>query len=225
MSAPQFDIPPPPRLAHFPRDHRGFIVPYFVQWFDHDRPSKPGRGAPDFRVVDPHAFQHCVRFSMCWLCGQPLSKRTTFVLGPMCVITRTNSEPGSHRDCAEYAMKVCPFLTKPNMRRNSGYDVPVVAAPGEHSEANPGIMALWITSGARAFRAEQGVSGVLFEVDDPIEPVQWWREGRPATHAEVVEGMARAMPALEASAARQGREAIMDLERKAERALAHLPKE
>jgi hypothetical protein len=221
--APQYSEPVPRRLKHFPRDRRGFIVPYFVAWFDGEQEVERGRGVPDFRVVGSGVLPDCIRFRHCWLCGQPLGKRVAFVLGPMCVITRVNSEPPSHRDCAEYAMRVCPFLTKPNMRRNpSDYAMPIVPAAGEHSERNPGIMAQWMTDGATIFNAEQGRPGILFEVNDPFEVV-WWREGRVATREEVTLGLAMAMPALEVQAARKGRDAMVDLERMSERALAYLP--
>jgi hypothetical protein len=226
VSAPQFDVPLPHRMRGLHCDHRGFIVPFFVAWIREGKAVNPGYGTPDFRVVDPAAFSACVKHGLCWLCGQPMGRHKAFVLGPMCVITRTNSEPPSHRDCAEYAMKVCPFLSRPKMRRNeTDFDVPgTVPAPGEHSDANPGIMALWMTDGATMYRAETGRPGWLFTVNDPSE-VTWWRESRLATRAEVEEGLAKAMPALEASAARQGREAQLELERCSARALAYLPPE
>lgn len=226
MNAPQFDVPVPHYLEGAPRDSRGFIVPFFVAWFDdHGRQAPRGKGVPDFRVVDPEAFASCFSYGRCWLCGQKLGRHVAFVLGPMCVITRVNSEPPSHRVCAEYAMKVCPFLTKPNMRRNpSTYVMPIVPAPGDHQERNPGLMALWMTDGAKAFNAEEGQRGILFEVNDPREVV-WWREGRIATRAEVELGLASAMPFLEADAARKGREAIQALERLSQRALNYIPAE
>src|SRR5262245_34468297 len=203
MDAPQYTVPVPGRLANAPRDSRGFIVPFFVAWLENGRQVRRGAGKPDFRVVDPGALAACVRHSLCWLCGQMLGKHRAFVLGPMCVITRVNSEPPSHRDCAEYAMRVCPFLTRPNMRRNpTTLLARTVPAPGDHQDRNPGLMALWMTDGARMFYAEEGQPGALFEVNDPSEVV-WWREGRLATRTEVALGLAQAMPFLEAEANRK----------------------
>ena len=225
VRAPQFDEPVPERLAGAPRDKRGFIVPFFVAWFDGGQQVRRGTGTPDFRVVDPGSFGACVRHGLCWLCGKPLGRHRAFVLGPMCVITRVNSEPPSHRDCAEYAMRVCPFLARPNMRRNeTDFEMPIIPAAGDHQERNPGIMALWLTDGAQMFNAESGQQGILFEVNDPTEVV-WWREGRIATRAEVELGLAQAMPFLEAEAASRGRPAIAQLERMSQRALAYIPPE
>jgi hypothetical protein len=176
-------------------------------------------------MVDSSAFAACVRYGMCWLCGKPLGRHRVFVLGPMCVITRVNSEPPSHRDCAEYAVRVCPFLTKPNMRRNP---IPKpagsVPAPGDHQDRNPGLMALWVTNGATMFNAEEGQPGVLFTVNDPSEVV-WWREGRLASRDEVAFGLASAMPFLEAQAALKGRDAIVGLEHMVKRAAGYIPAE
>ena len=85
-------------------------------------------------------------------------------------------------------------------------------------------MALWLTDGAQMFNAESGQQGILFEVNDPTEVV-WWREGRIATRAEVELGLASAMPFLEAEAASKGRQAIAQLERMSQRALAYIPPE
>jgi hypothetical protein len=224
MNAPQHSVPVPSRMMHLARDHRGFLVPFFVAWMKDGKQVRRGLGVPDFRVVDPEAMIDCVNRNRCWLCGDPLGRHKAFVLGPMCVITRVNSEPPSHRDCAEYALRVCPFLTKPTMRRNeSEYQSDVIAAAGEHSAANPGVMALWITDGAEMFNADWGQPGVLFQVNDPREVV-WWREGRHATVEEVTLGLAKAMPALEMQAARKGRDAIIELERLSAQALTYLPK-
>src|SRR5215510_6532762 len=89
-TAPQHDVPVPPRLAQLPRDFRGYVIPFFTAWLHNGRAVRRGTGEPDFRIVDPSAFAACVRYSICWLCGQPLGRHRAFVLGPMCVITRVN---------------------------------------------------------------------------------------------------------------------------------------
>ena len=44
----------PGRMRALPVDHRGFPVPWFVQWFDEgSKPVLYGVGTPDFRVIDP----------------------------------------------------------------------------------------------------------------------------------------------------------------------------
>ena len=148
-----------------------------------------GYGAPDFRVIDPARMGDCVRNRRCWLCGSPLGVHLAFVLGPMCTINRIISEPPSHRDCAEYAMRACPFLARPRMRRNE-HDMPagMVEAAGFHADRNPGTMALWMTRTYQPVNAWAGMKGALFQVGD-AEQVVWWREGRHATRDEVLEAL------------------------------------
>jgi hypothetical protein len=180
-------------------------VPFFVAWFKEGTVQREGFGEPDFRVVDPQKMTSCVRLNLCWICGQPLGRHHAFVLGPMCVVTRVTSEPGSHHDCALYALQVCPFLVHPTRRRNERpFQTEIVAAAGEHSTANPGIMALWMTNGqALPFQAQRGAPGVLFHVSQPTV-VTWWREGRLATRGDVSAALWAAEPRLRATCAVDG---------------------
>src|SRR4029077_20531487 len=108
----------PPRIARLFRDSRGFPVPWFVQWCENAERSWPGVGPPDFRVTDSRRFAAAIKQHLCWVCGESLGRHQVFVIGPMCVVNRVTSEPPNHRDCAEFAVKACPFLTQPRMRRN-----------------------------------------------------------------------------------------------------------
>lgn len=191
----------PPRLARLPRDHRGFVVPFFVAWLDEQgRGVEPPNGTPDFRVVEPRRMSECVNKNRCWLCGDPMGVHLSFVLGPMCTINRIISEPPSHRQCAEYAMKACPFLSRPRMRRNT-VDMPAKyrEAAGLHSDANPGVMALWVTRSYKPVNAYTGHPGVLFKVG-PWDEVQWWREGRHATRDEALDAIHRGYETLKQTA-------------------------
>lgn len=197
-------IPIPERLARRPRDHRGFVVPFFVAWLDEQgRPVAEPNGTPDFRVVEPRRMALCVNKKLCWLCGEPMGVHMGFVLGPMCTINKVISEPPSHVTCAEYAMKACPFLSRPRMRRNE-VDMPAnyVEAAGLPAERNPGTMALWITRSYRPFQVGKGNAGVLFEVG-PFERVSWWREGRHATRAEVSVALADGYALLKGTAEKE----------------------
>ena len=128
---------PPPRIARLPRNHAGYPVPWFVATVD---------GTPDFRIVRPGGIKDAVRFELCWLCGQRLGANAAFVLGPMCTINRVSPEPPSHRDCALYAARACPFLTTPHMRRRTtGLPGDIVDPDGEMIARNPGVVAVWVS--------------------------------------------------------------------------------
>lgn len=203
----------PSRIAALPRDHRGFPVPWFVAWID---------GVPDFRVIGPGKIAEAYAHKKCWICGENVGKYMAFVIGPMCAINRVASEPPSHRECAEFAARVCPFLTRPKMRRNEK-DLPEQRRDpaGHHISRNPGVALVWITKSYQPFRAD---GGVLFTVGDPIETL-WFAEGRPAKRAEVLESINTGLPFLQEMAQRDGAHALAELTRMHSEALRFLPEE
>ena len=50
----------PARIKALPVDHRGFPVPWFVQWYD---------DTPNFLVVDHRKLRPAVEKRLCWICG------------------------------------------------------------------------------------------------------------------------------------------------------------
>lgn len=191
----------PDRIKALPVDHRGFPVPWFVAWIN---------GKPDHRCVDKAKIRPAILHRRCWLCGQSLGAYLTFPIGPMCAVTRTTSEPPSHRDCAEFAAKVCPFLTIPaKKRRDSNLPDTVQDPPGEHLAHNPGALALWICKRYESF-TEDG--GLLFSVGDPTEVV-WYCEGRAATRQEVDDSIMKGLPHLIKLAEQEGDWSLQELQR------------
>jgi hypothetical protein len=194
MTATRHEIPVPRRLQHLPTTRTGYLVPWFVADVD---------GEPDFRVVDGDRLHDAVRFGRCFLCGSELGRYMTFAIGPMCAINLVSAEPPSHRECAEYAVQVCPFLTRPQMiRRDSGKPEEAVNPGGVMIERNPGVTLLWTTRSYTTFRARPGDPGVLFSLGDPTS-VSWWREGRAATRDEVQESVTSGLPILAKSATQE----------------------
>jgi hypothetical protein len=215
LNARTSDIPVPRRMAHLPVAPSGYVVPWFV--------SKLDDGSYDFRAFDWIKLQRAMKQKLCWLCGQSVGRRLAFVIGPMCMVNRVTSEPPSHRDCAEYAVRACPFLTQPRMRRNA-VDLPEGAhAPaGEHLDRNPGAVAIYVTLDYRPFRPDKGKAGFLFELGAPID-IAFYREGRQATRAEVLESIDSGMPKLREMAFKQGYGALSQLERQYTEARKLLP--
>ena len=177
----------PPRMRALPIDARGYPVPYFAAWID---------GVPDHRVQDPDKFPAAVRPPYrCWVCGQPRGVYKSFVLGPMCTITRTTTEPALHLDCATWSARNCPFLTRPHMtRREDEFTRDCKAnSPGEPIDRNPGVVAVWTTRSYALFRDHR--HRPLLEVGDPVH-VEWYAAGRVATRAEVEASIDSGFPLL-----------------------------
>lgn len=202
------NLPPmPDRMKLLKRDERGFPVPWFVHWQDDQ---------PDFRIIAPGKVAMAFRNARCWICGGSMGVHRVCVIGPMCVVNRTTSEPPSHRDCAEFAAKACPFLVKPRMRRNEK-DLPEDRyTPGMHIDRNPGCVALYET---RTLKVEGG----LFKLGDPTS-IDWWAEGRQATREEVLASIDSGYPILmDIATKHDGPEGVKELQRMRDVAMRYLP--
>jgi len=217
------ELPPrPARIAALPVDVRGYPVPFFAGWVGSDGRQCPrGQGEPEFRLVDTSAFVECVRFRHCWICGQELGRHLAFVAGPMCTITRTSVEPPSHLDCALFALKACPFMLRPHMVRRE--DERTAACAGNSAgltiRRNPGVFALWLTRGYKVFPDPAGKP--LIEMGEP-QALAWWREGRTATRAEILESITSGLPSLEALC--ESPDDLVELHRRRDALIAaHLP--
>lgn len=198
-------------MKRLPISKQGYPTPWFVGKVD---------GEYDFRLADPEKMYAAVKRNLCWLCGQPLGVHKVFVIGPMCVVNRVSSEPPSHLDCADYAARACPFLTKPRMRRNEA-DLPEdgQGPAGIMLKRNPGVAALWVT---RKSTIEKLPNGILFRIGDP-ERIVWMAEGRTATRAEIDESIRTGLPYLEDLAEQDGPEAQKMLAAQLRAAEALLP--
>lgn len=204
----------PARIKALPVSDKGFPVPWFVHWAD---------GVPDFRVIATGKMKQAVSAERCWICGQPLGRYLCSVIGPMCAVNRVISEPPSHRECAVYAARACPFLSNPRARRNEkGLPEDSVAAAGIPIGRNPGVTAVWIQGSPIAMQPVD--NGVLFRLAEPTE-VLWFCKGRAARRDEVVESISSGLPALIKEAEREGEEAVRALRRYVQRVQAYLPKE
>jgi hypothetical protein len=206
----------PARVRRLPVDERGYPVPWFVQWMHSDGSPCEGDPAidadrPDFRVIDARRMVLAVNHRRCWVCGEQLGRCLAFVIGPMCAINRINSEPPSHRDCAEFAARACPFLTRPRMvRREDNLPEGIKEPAGIGLTRNPGVTLLWVTRSYRPFKVD---NGWLFRLGDP-EEVCWYCQGRPATRAEIMASVDSGLPLLRDAAEVDGAEVIAEIEQR-----------
>lgn len=207
----------PDRIKRLPLDpERNVPVPWFVDWID---------GKPEFRAMDGRKWKRAIYEHLCWVCGEKLGRNMVFVAGPMCGINRTSSEPPSHYDCAKWSAINCPFLNNPRMVRREDELINNQslrdAAPGCAIARNPGVAMLWITRSFELFPDGQGKQ--LITMGEP-ERVEWYREGREATRAEVQESIDTGLPNLMAIAA-QEKGAMEMLNTYVKRFAKYLPKD
>ena len=155
--------PIPPRLAARPRDRRGFPVPYATLCSDD--------GTPDFRVTD------AVNRKLCGLCGCLLGRRLAFVGGTRSHESRTFTDLPMHRGCAEYALRVCPYLALPNMTHAQKVTTQAefLRASAFVTSERPERFALGITTGFDVL--QHGVEYLLHA--QPWLETVWWKDGVP----------------------------------------------
>lgn len=178
------------RIAKLPIDERGYPIPFFVAYVD---------GLHEFRLADPAKFKACVKQKLCWVCGEPMGIFKSFVVGPMCCINRTAADPPAHLDCAEWSVKGCPFLIKPQMERRQDdfINSQKENGAGIMIERNPGVIAIWTTRLFRIFR--DPANRPLLEMGKP-EHCTWWRAGREATRDEILDAIRSGLPFLRKAA-------------------------
>jgi hypothetical protein len=202
----------PERIKALPLDDAGRPVPWFVAWVD---------GRPEFRVIGPGKREEAYRKKKCWVCGQQLGKYLVFVIGPMCALNRISSEPPSHKDCAIFSAKACPFLATPRMHRRDR-DLPEEAqrADGIMLDRNPGVTLLWVTRSYWSLSDQMG--GFVFQLGPP-EQTLWFREGRPAARGEILESIEGGLVEVRKIALAEGILAVRALEKSYQAALDLLP--
>jgi hypothetical protein len=90
-----------PRLEKLPK-WKGFPVPFFVTWRVDN--------IPDFKVVNEANRVRCAKENLCWICGERLDYWIFFIGGPHACAHGLFVDGPMHRECANDAMAICPFL-------------------------------------------------------------------------------------------------------------------
>lgn len=161
----------PARIARLARDARGYPIPHAVMY--------RADGTPDFRTIDPEKWMHAARLRCCGICGDVLGARIAFVGGPKSIENRLFTDLPMHRDCATYALRVCPFLAAPTFSyRRSAPEGTVVNA--HVSTDRPDRFGLGI---CRDFRLGRLPSNDIVIQAAAFEHVEWWLHGQQAVPA------------------------------------------
>lgn len=203
----------PRRMRKLPKNEGGYVIPWFVGYVD---------GKPDFRVIGPDKIVEATKFKLCWLCGEPMGVFKAFVIGPMCAVNLTSSEPPSHLDCGTYAAIVCPFLSNPDRpRRLNNLPEDKREPAGISLDRNPKVALVWVTTSYKLIRAEGG-AGFLFRIGPP-ESCFWFSRGRTATREEIMDSIATGLPFLLKLATAEGPDALKFLNERVEETKKLLP--
>ncbi len=91
------------------KDHRGYPIPFLMM--------------PDQQImIDGNKMKRCVLEKRCMICGQKLANKKWFIGGQASAQNRLFTDPAMHEECARYALRVCPFLSKSDMKYRTTYD-------------------------------------------------------------------------------------------------------
>lgn len=164
------DVPIPQRLASRPRDARGYPIPATV--------LIDNNGKPDFRITDAQRWMSAYKNRTCALCGEPMGRHLAFIGGPLTHENRYFTDLPLHLECAEYALKVCPFLAVPGFKysENLAPDTDLVVRQTDIvGGTQPEEFMLGITKSCQAHGTSDG-SVVVHAA--PWEQVSWWRHGQ-----------------------------------------------
>lgn len=102
----------PEFLKHLRVDkERKFPIPFFTAIRD---------GKPDFRYLDEKKQILCMEKNLCGICGKKLHKDYHyFISGIGGMTNQVSSDPPMHRECAEYALRVCPHMFYKTVERKT----------------------------------------------------------------------------------------------------------
>jgi hypothetical protein len=176
--AERLAIPLPKQLRTRPRDARGYPIPFIVVI---DR-----RRQPQFTINDSTRVTACRTRSLCGICGKRLDKDLWFVGGARCFLHPRGAfvDPPSHYACAEYALRVCPFLAAPSYakriddRKLPPGGLPDGMALGRVDFMPPAQPERFGLGSTRAYRwVSHDRDGVY--VVDAWDYVEWWKTGEP----------------------------------------------
>lgn len=177
------EVKMPPRIARLKRDKRGYPVPWNV--------LIGTDGEPIFTANDSTKHYTALAYRLCPICGEQLGKYLWFVGGPQSAFDPNGwyFDLPAHKECAEYALQVCPHLAaKKYLRRLDIIDpskVPGVAFVD--LTIDPDRPVLFVAIGATQVMVGERGGGMLPLVR-PVPPfqIQYWKEGVRLTEEEGV---------------------------------------
>jgi hypothetical protein len=112
MRAAIAQTPIPARMAHLPKDPRGYPIPFIV--------ALTSDGAAHFTIYDEIKVQHALSKRLCGICGKLMHKRKMWMVGgPGSAFAERGAyiDGPVHYECGQYALAVCPYLAMPNYAR------------------------------------------------------------------------------------------------------------
>jgi hypothetical protein len=176
MKKPEIEIPA--HMKNLEVTDKGYLKPWFVK-------------ADDFRIVDGVKAGLAVTKKRCWICGEAFDGSEYALVGdPQSAMIRLCKEPPCHRDCAEYAVQVCPFILYPNAKRRVAGLEPEQTLDHTNKtrkikigKDNPGKYYIIVV---RDFEYQHSGQIIRFKEEDVIERQYWIGGTRQESHPDPI---------------------------------------
>jgi len=185
MKAALSCTPIPARMAHLPRDKRGFPIPANVLLDD--------AGMPHFTINDEETRQRFIKEDRCPICAGKLHRGRWSVGGPLSAFHPDGRymDTPMHYECCAYALRVCPYLAMPSYTKRlegrtlNARDPGTIAIPLTDPTVIPDRPSLFVAVmhvGQTYTRAPWGVRYII--PNRPYRNIEYWQNGSKMDPAE-----------------------------------------
>jgi len=173
-------VPVPATMKDRPRDPRGYPIPWNV--------LVDSTGKAHFTINDESLRAMAIRERLCPICGVRLWRGLWFVGGPGSALHQHGAyiDPPMHKECATYALRVCPYLAAPNYSNTKRIDAKTLS-PEERAKipvlidntTDPERPALFVL--AMALKMTVTYNNYL-RPHRPWHGMEFWRHGERLLH-------------------------------------------
>jgi hypothetical protein len=184
------DVPLPKLMdEHCERDPRGMPVPFVV--------LKDQAGKHHFKINDTEKTVQCMMGGLCTICGQKMSVHDRWLVGGIASAFDKRGfyiDHPVHQECAEYALKVCPYLASRNYDTNKTdldklqdkvKGAVILVNPTVDTDRLP-VFALIRPLQIMYFTSKADRTDIKVKALGPYHEVKFWDEGEEITDIEVV---------------------------------------
>ena len=173
-------MPIPNRMKSLEKDARGYPCPVILQ--------RDATGKALFTVNNAAKVELVARRHFCGICGKKMPANDRWLVASARLFTDFRAgflDPPMHRECAEYALQVCPYIANPSwgkeiapiMLKNAKMpeNFEIVTAPvGSYSQAKPPMFGLGRID---AIDIHNTTGQCVFSVRTWLE-VHYWKDGK-----------------------------------------------
>jgi hypothetical protein len=171
------DVPIPERMRSLPVDPRGYPVPVNV--------ARDKNGKPNFAANAETARQRLFKYDQCGICGGKLLRGRWSVGGPGSALHPDGAflDPPMHHECAQYAVKVCPYLAMPAYGKSVSKIGPMSYGTSKAGIAynptvfstRPALFLLVMYVGQKL--SYEGAAVRSLRPRRPLRTIEYWRDG------------------------------------------------